>query len=163
MAPACPSMIMTGEDWNRCYGEIFQIYQACGPRQVQSGDPVGLHYPNIPGQWLGVSRDCQWMCKDFMSGTSNHCKWICYTGSLVQMLGRSIQDLCQWQERGSYHRLRQWHHSLLYTRGNWVAQPDTGNTGKFPCPGTVRPPPLSRVDVCPSEMFKIRKRPNHWL
>ena len=107
-------MIMTGDDWNTCHGEIFQIYRATGSGQVRAGDLVGLHYPNTPGKWLGCPKGCG---ADFMSRSSNHCTWICYTGQLVQMLGWSLQDLCQWQGQGRCHQFWWWHHALLHTRG----------------------------------------------
>lgn len=50
---SCPGNDMSGSDWHRCWGEVFEIYREKGPGYVRVGDRVGLHYPHEHGRWLG--------------------------------------------------------------------------------------------------------------
>ena len=152
---------MTGDDWNTCHGEIFQIYRARGPGQVRAGDLVGLHYPNIPGKWLGCPGTTKGCEKTSCPGQPTIAHGFATLDNWFRCWGEVFRIYANGKNEGAV--IKSGDDIMLYyiQEGNWVAQPDTGNTGKFPCPGTVRPPPLSRVDVCPSETFKIWKRPNH--
>ena len=49
-----PRMFMTGSDWTRCGGEIFQIYRALGAGPINSGDFVGFYMPYIRGNWFSM-------------------------------------------------------------------------------------------------------------
>ena len=49
----CPRMIFTGADWNKCSGEVFQIYRPLGRGSIMSGDFVGLYYRHSR-RWLSL-------------------------------------------------------------------------------------------------------------
>ena len=46
-------MVFSGIDWVNCWGEVFKIYRALGPGNIQSGDFVGIYYTK-ERQWLSL-------------------------------------------------------------------------------------------------------------
>ena len=160
-ARSCPNMIMMGNDWDTCYGEVFQIYRASGPGRVRVGDLVGLYYPNLPGKWFGcpgIGRGCvKTICPGHPTiahGFAAQDNWYRCWGEVFRIYtnGKRNGDVINSGDDIMFYYIQE---------GNWISQPVTGNVAKFHCPGIVRPPPLSRFDVCPSETFKVWKRATH--
>ena len=150
----CPGVIISGSDWTNCFGEVFQIYRAAGPGAVQVGDLVGLHYPRQPGHWLGCpgnqcdKRTCPGS-PTTAHGFSSDEKWYICCGEVFKIYA---------EEKNVGDTINTGDSIMMYFLSGalWVSQ-GTGNTMKASCPGTSRPPPLTKYDRCPQEGFTIMK------
>ena len=49
----CPQLYFEGNDWTRCWGEVFRLYRAVGPGNILNGDFVGLYYPR-ENKWFSM-------------------------------------------------------------------------------------------------------------
>ena len=154
-------MSIEGNDWTTCWGEVFQIYRASGPGRVRVGDLVGIHFPgrSTSGRqlWLG----CNWLSCYTAScpgqpttahGFATQEHWYRCWGEVFKIYAKGKSDGAIINDRDDI--------MLYYLQEQlWVAQGD-GDTKKFPCPGSTRPPPLSKYDFCPWETFTIWKKPS---
>ena len=145
---------MTGSDWTRCWGEVFQIYRASGPGQVRVGDLVGLHYPHESGRWLGCpgSNCFKAACPGHPTTTygfasQEHWYWCFGEVFKVYAKGKSNGAIINAGDDIMLYYLQQ---------QLWVDL-DDGDAQKSSCVGTIRPPPFSKFDVCSSETFTIWK------
>ena len=67
--------------------------------------------------WILVRMRWSKLCKVWLPRISHYCTRICFRRPLGQVLGRSISDLCKWQELRYSDQFWGWYHALLYTRG----------------------------------------------
>ena len=149
-------MDMAGDDWNRCWGEIFEIYRRGGRRDVLSGDTVALHYPRENGKWLScLNLNCvKGTCPgtpDPDIGFSSTKKWNGCNGEVFRIYARkkiigtpinSDDDV-----------------ALLIQKGHkWVSQGYDVSTTKSSCMDKVFPQPDFRFDACEKENFRLWKK-----
>ena len=151
----CPLMYLTSDDWNRCRGEVFRIYRALGPGAVRVGDLVGLYYPR-GGRWLGCAGiNCaKATCPGYPTtayGFVSPEHWYRCWGEVFKIYARG---------KGSGAVINAQDDIALYylQQGLWVGQGYERLTGKYPCLGSSRPPPLASYDGCGWENFRIWKR-----
>ena len=150
-------MDMSGNDWSRCSGEVFEIYRRKGPGVVRSGDKVSLHYPRERGRWLGCAgvHSCgKATCPGqptMRYGFQNSGKWGPCWGEVYRIFAKG---------KNVGNRIRPMDDVFLYliNRKLWVSQCSSGHTRLRSCPGTSLPPPSSKFDSCSCETFKIYKK-----
>lgn len=147
----CPRLFMEGNDWNACWGEVFQIYRQSGPSPVKVGDVIGIYFPR--GQsWFALSggrghkEGCPGKPTTRYGFQSPHQWRVCW-GEVFQIYakGKKIGDIIE-----SHDAIM-----IYFIRGQkWV-----GLVGNNPdlrdCPGKTRPPPSDRYDICWGEIFEI--------
>lgn len=152
----CPQMMMTGNDWKNCWGEVFEIYRESGPGPVRVGDLIGLHYPRQKGAWLGCHADtcakatCPGM-PTTQNGFATDENWYRCWGEVFKIYakGKNMNDTIH-----AFDDVM-----LFYLQSQlWVAQGSGNMICKLPCPGTSRPPTLQRYDICACEIFQIWKK-----
>ena len=152
---SCPGIYMEGGDWTNCWGEVFRIYRLHGPGTVAVGDLVGIYYPRESGKWLGCAGS---LCgkagcpgqPTTEYGFENPEKWFQCYGEVFKIYarGKSLGEPIE-----AYDDVM-----LYYLSGqNWVglAGDRVNHAG---CPGTIRPPPNERYEVCWGENFEIWKQ-----
>ena len=149
----CPGAIFEGADWNRCWGEVFQIYRPT-PGEIRSGDLIGIHFPRQHGNWLGCS--------------GHHCKKTSCPGHPSTRYGFSRGD--RWYQcYGEVYRIFAYRKSrgaiinsgddiMLYfiVARRWVDGEGTVQAIND-CPG-YEPPRQDKFDHCAHELFTIIKR-----
>ena len=151
----CPRLFMEDADWNRCWGEVFQIYRRDGPGVLRVGDVVGIFYPREKN-WLSLYRGTghKSPCPGAPSiahGFSSAAKWNQCWGEVFQIYAKGKTHGTIINDGDSI--------TLLYIRsGRWVGLVNT-NVDLRTCPGRVRPPPDDRYDVCWGEIFELVKKP----
>ena len=150
----CPGMYIRGNDWNRCSRNVFQIFRARGYGDVKVGDLVSLYYKIESGTWFGCNgTTCtKYTCPGTASyeyGFDAPENWYRCYGSVFKIyahekqLGDTIND--------------QDDIMLFYLRDlDWIGA--TGSNHHDSCPGTTRPPPHNKYDVCNGEVYKIWKK-----
>ena len=156
---ACPNLYMEGADWSNCQGQVFKIYHICGSGEIKAGDAVGIYYPKEQN-WFGCSEASQSNClkagcpgqPTTLYGFASLENWFNCYGEVfaIYARGKSLGEPIMAHD----------HVVLYYIRGaNYVRL----GTHQVPadhatCPGTVRPPPDERYDVCWGEIFEIWKQ-----
>lgn len=146
-------MLMSGNDWTNCWGEVFEIYRKEGPGDVKSGDTVGFYYPRQGGTWLGCggSNCAKANCPGYPTthdGFRDQASWHNCWGEVFKIFARG-------KPTGSIINSQD-EIAIYYLRDNlWVAQPDNRDSLKFPCLGTDLPPALATYDGCFAETFRI--------
>ena len=150
----CPVLYMEGNDWNTCRENVFQIFRAHGHGDVRVGDLVGLYLTRESGKWFDCSQNAcrKSSCPGIASyeyGFDTREKWYRCYGSVFKIyaqgkqLGETITD--------------QDDIMLFYLQGlNWLCTHGANN--HCTSPGTIRPPPYSRFDLCWGEVYKIWNR-----
>ena len=150
-------MDMSGNDWSRCWGQVFEIYRHKGPGVVRSGDLVGLHYPRERGKWLNCAGGHHLCGKapcpgrpTMRHGFKGSGQWHSCWQEVFRIFakGKSIGTPIQPQDDVSL---------LLPRMKSWVSQ-CSGHTRARSCLGTSLPPSLSKFDFCACETFKIYKK-----
>ena len=147
---ACPNLYMEGDDWNKCMGQVFEIYHMCGPGEIKVGEAVGIYYPKEKN-WFGCAgANCgKAGCPGKQSaqyGFENLGKWLGCWGEVFEIYARGKNP----GEPITAHD----DVILYYPRAaDYVG---LGNqAGHAGCPGKVQPPPKERYDVCWGEIFEI--------
>jgi hypothetical protein len=148
---SCPGLTFPAEKAH-CEGEIFSIYKKQGSGIIRIGDEVGLYYihtrewvslwdndggvvdcPGLPSPTLGMNT-LPGQCLGEVFRVYAHGKAV----------GEPLEDkdtiMLNYKAGGE-----QWF-SL------WK-----GTSRKDDCPGAALPPPTSRYETCPGEVFEIRK------
>ena len=148
-------MDMAGNDWTRCWGEVFQIYRKNGPGDIRSGDLVGLHYPRKTGKWLGCAGFCgKAGCPGTpnpVTGFSSSSKWHSCWGEVFRIYARNKYSEEPINTNDDV--------ALFYQRGKqWVSQGYKHNTAKRPCLGKSFPPLDYKFDNCAWETFRLWKK-----
>ena len=144
---------MEGNDWNRCWGEVFKIYRRKGRGRVKVGDYIAISYPREIGKWLGCAgrlcgkAGCPGHSCNSRSGFSSPRKWNQCWGEVFKMYARG--------KRVGAPIYSHDHVMLYYVRGrDWV-----GLVGRHPdhrgCPGKRLPPPNHKYDRCWGEVFDL--------
>ena len=152
----CPRMQLSGNDWTRCWGEVFRIYRASGPGQVSVGDLVGVYYPREAGHWLGCSGNtCP---KSSCPGQNTTAHGFASEEHWYTCCSEVFKIYASGKANGA--AINSGDDIMLYSLdlGRWVAQ-DAGDATTTTCAGTTRPPPAGKFDECHQETFTIWKRP----
>ena len=150
-----PGTTMT--NWG-CWRVVFQLYRQGGPGTIIVGDRVGVHFPHQSVAWLGCA------------GSTHQCGLGSCPGVPTSTYG--FKDSSSWNGcwGESFHIYAMGKSvgnpiiegdivMLYYTNGKkWVALNPGGNIGLSPCPGSGRPPPLSRYESCSESAIKIWKK-----
>ena len=145
---------MGGSDWTTCGGEVFRIYRALGPGEVQVGDLVGLYY-RLHSKWLGCVGDMHYCYKRSCPGNpsaqygfQDSERWYRCYGEVFKIYarGKGIGDVIQNHDQITLFHVQQ---------GRWLSywMDELVHTG--PCPGTVRP--HQNYDRCFGEVFEVWK------
>lgn len=149
----CPKVYFEGNDWNTCRDNIFHIYRARGPGDVLVGDLVGIYLSNERENWFS--------CRNSTCGKSA-CPGIATTDH-----GFAIEEhwyRCYGEVFKIYARGRNMSEPIVpnddvllnyIQEYNWVQSATP--VRKALCPGSVRPPPAERYDVCYVEVHQIWK------
>ena len=150
----CPGLYMEGNDW-KCWGEVFRIYRLHGPGAVRVGDIVGIYYPHQSGHWLGCSVNpcgldsCPGQ-PTTLYGFQNTESWFVCWGEVFKIYARGKNLGAQINAHDDV--------MLYYLQGQtWVGL-SIHQVHHDPCPGTVRPPPNERYEICWGENFEIWKK-----
>ena len=149
-------MMMSGDDWTNCAGEVFKIYRASGTGAVRVGDLVGIYYPLESGRWLDCSSDncAKGTCPGTPTtahGFATHEHWFTCWQSVFKIYAKGKSNGAIINEYDDI--------SIYYLQDSqWVALGYDQNTVKLPCLGTTRPPVLNSYDHCAFETFTIWKR-----
>ena len=149
-------MDMSGNDWSRCWGEVFEIYRRNGPGVVRSGDVIALHFPHERGKWLQcfkVHKCTKAPCPGqptMRHGFQNAASWRSCWGEVYRIFakGKKIGAPIKPMDDVSL---------LLPGKKSWVSQCGS-HTKLRPCLGLSLPPSLSKFDGCACETFKIYKK-----
>ncbi len=145
---------MHGNDWNRCWGEVYKIYRASGRGIVRVNDFVGLYFPRSK-QWLscGGNKCNKQGCPGHPNihyGFSHRSKWNNCVGEVfrIYVKGKSNGAVVNSDDDIS----------LYYARQRvWVSQ-GYHLTEKRVCLGKSLPPPALKYDGCAHETFTIWKK-----
>lgn len=147
----CPRLFMEGDDWNRCWGEVFQIYRASGPGSVKVGDVVGIYFPRGRA-WFAMSggRGHKEGCPGAPStryGFATQDKWRQCWGEVFQIYakGKSVGDPIQNHDAVTIYYIHE---------KTWVGLVQN-HPDRRGCPGQARPPPLDKYDGCWGEIFEL--------
>ena len=151
----CPRLYMEGTEWNNCWGEVFRIYRFSGPGQVRAGEVIAINYPREAGRWFGCAgtycgkASCPGT-PTFAYGMQTHEKWFQCWGEVFKIYARG---------KALGAPLYSHDDIMLYylQQGKWVALVGT-YPDKRTCPGTIRPPPPFRYDICWGENFELWER-----
>ena len=149
-------MYFEGNEWtHQCGGEVFRIYRTAGLGNIRAGDYVGLYYP-AGNRWFGCAHsNCgKYDCPGSPTtqyGFSSQEKWYRCGGEVFRIYARN---------KGVGASIHAGDDIMLYfvEHGRWVSQISNENAKKRTCPGSSRPPPAHKFDVCSGEVFKIWKR-----
>ena len=151
----CPRLYLEGADWNNCWGEVFRIFRFSGPGRVRAGEVVAIYYPRETGRWFGCAGiNCgKATCPGTPTlayGMQNRDKWFQCWGEVFKIYarGRPLGATIYSHDDIMLFYLQQ---------RKWVGLVGA-YTDKRTCPGTVRPPPPSRYDVCWGEVFELWER-----
>ena len=151
----CPGVYFDGADWiSRCGGEIFRIYRMDGPGYVRVGDYIGIYYP-AANRWLGCANtNCgKYDCPGSPTssyGFSSQEKWYRCGGEVFRIYAKN---------KGTGSVIYSYDDVMFYVgNGEWLSLLPHENAVKRPCPGSVRPPPAEKYDVCGGEVFNIKKQ-----
>ena len=151
----CPKNIFSGNDWNNCGGETFNIYRASGPGSVRVGDLVGLRYGSGGNHWFGCPGSICGLsaCPGYPSttyGFRNEDLWYRCGGEVFRIYARG---------KGIGVTVHSNDDISLYYIGQdrWVGQ-GYDQTLKMLCIGTARPPSLHFYDSCGYETFRVWKQ-----
>ena len=153
----CPGVFMNNQEWNRCYGQVFQIFRKNGPGVVRVGDVIGLHYPRIPGTWFGCAgAECtRASCPGIPNnkyGFQNQNRWTQCWGEVFKIYGGGKPVGAPIHDQDPIF--------LYYVRGdNYIGMP-YGVLNHRPCPGTwgkPNPGPPA-YEHCVAELFQIVKK-----
>jgi len=152
---SCPGLFMEGNDWNRCAGEVFQIYRASGPGTVKVGDRVGIYYPHQRGRWLGCAgTNCvRATCPGTpttLHGFQNSHNWVRCYGEVFKIYARGKGIGSDITAHDAV--------MLFYPRTQSWVKLDTTYVVKHTCPGRVLPPSPDKYDQCWGEVMEIWKR-----
>ena len=151
----CPNLFMEGADWNRCWGEVFQIYRRNGPGALCVGDMVGIFYPREKN-WFSLAGGTghKHRCPGAPSiahGFSIAAKWNQCWGEVFQIYAKGKTPGTIINDRDSI--------TLFYIRGKkWVGLVNQ-KVDLRTCPGKGGAPTNDRYDVCWGEIFELVKRP----
>ena len=150
---------MREDEWRSCSQNVFQIFRAKGPGDVQVGDLVGLYYKREGGNWFGCSEHlcakntCPGIASDEYGFDTLELWYRCY-GSVFKIYAHEKQlgDTINGQDDIM----------LFYLRDlDWIAahgdDNDDDNHHRH-CPETTRPPPHNKYDECDGEVYKIWKK-----
>lgn len=145
----CPQLYMEGTDWSHCWGEVFRIYRAAGPGDVRVGDVIGLFMRN---RWFSLAsgRGHLASCPGAPTtqyGFASSENWYRCWGEVFKIYarGKSIGDVIQDHDDITLYYIQ---------RQKWVGFVDE-NPDFRTCPGSTRPPPPQRYDVCWGEIFEL--------
>ena len=154
---SCPTVYFVENDWNRCAGEVFQIYRASGPGEIRVGDLVGIYYPHEIRRWLGCSGN---VCRrstcpgqpTAAHGFATQDRWNTCRGDVFRIYANGKSDntsLNSGDDIFLYHvDANSW---VSIVSGNAVIK-------QLSCPGHSLPPAHSTYDRCHKELFRIWKR-----
>ena len=146
-------MYFEGNDWSTCTVNTFRIYRARGPGEVLVGDLVGIYLQNESGKWLS--------CRSATCG-KNTCPGVATIDH-----GFAIEEhwyRCYGEVFKIYARGRNTSEPIMPKDDiflNYIQEYKWVHSGtsayKYPCPGSVRPPPAERYDYCWGEVYQIWK------
>ena len=150
----CPGRYMRGNDWRSCSQNIFQIFRAKGPGDIQVGDLVGLYYKRDGGNWfdcnatLCAKNTCPGIsCDEYGFDTPEN--WYRCYGSVFKIYAHKKQLGDTVNDRDDI--------MLFYLQDlDWIAV--HGDNHHRNCPGTTRPPLHNKYDRCSGEVFEIWKQ-----
>ena len=151
----CPNLYMEGDGYN-CSCQVFQIYHICGPGEITVGDAIGIYYPKEQ-KWFGCATGILKNCKKGICpgqpatqyGFENLEKWFSCSGEVfvIYARGKSLGEPITAHDNVMLYYISGEDYVRL---GSQQAPADRSS-----CPGTVRPPPRERYDVCYGENFEI--------
>ena len=145
---------MEGSDWEDCPADVYQIYRRNGPGSVRVGNVIGLYHPHN-GHWFSMfdgtgHRDPCPGTPTSADGFESADKWEACSGEVFRIYARGKSNRDVINEHDAIF--------LFYARDNkWVGL-DADTAEHRTCPGTVRPPPSAKYDVCWGEVFEVWKR-----
>ena len=147
----CPSLYMEGNDWNACWGEVFQIYRRRGPGLICVGNVVGLHYPRQKGNWFSMYKGQGHKARcpgqpTIAHGFQTKLRWFLCLGEVFKIYARGKPNGTPITDHDDI--------MLCYIRAKkWVGFFDPPDFRT--CPGTILPPPPNRYDVCWGEVAEL--------
>ena len=142
---------MEGVDWNRCWGEVYQIFRKHGPGHVRVGDIVGIYYPR-ERNWFALSggRGHLEPCPGHPTkryGFQDLHRWFRCWGEVYVIYARGKRNGQLIRDRDDV--------MLYFIHGHsWVSL-GRGYVNTEKCPGGNLPPAPDKYDVCWGENFEL--------
>ena len=144
---------MDTNDWSNCNANVYEIYRKDGLGSVVVGDVIGL-YKRHAKHWYSLyggsahGATCPGT-PTTANGFENDEKWFNCPGEVFKIYARGKSENDEIEEHDDIF--------LFYVNENkWVTVNVPGNAAALhTCPGTVRPPPATKYDVCWGEVLEI--------